>query len=101
MRRHDPPRPRPSRAPGVAGADRPDHAEGSIAIRARGDPGARHNAGSAIGIKHVLEPHPAPVEIEVDESRWPGAILENEQLGRAVHAEPRIVHLLAVDAKRP
>src|SRR2546430_12722009 len=55
----------------------------------------RLGAGSAVGVEHVLEPHPATVEVEVHEPRRAVAVLQDHQLGRAFHAVARMVHLLA------
>src|SRR5437879_13804145 len=41
---------------------------------------------SPIRVEHVLEPHPAPVEIQVHEARRPVAVLEHGQLGGALDA---------------
>src|ERR1044071_9181894 len=56
---------------------------------------------SPVRVEHVLEPHPAPVEVQVDEPGRPVAVLEDDQLGRSLDAVPRVrrpVLLPALDA---
>src|SRR5437870_4877108 len=55
---------------------------------------------SPIRVEHVFEPHPAPVEVQIDEAGWPVAVLQDDQLGRPVHPVPRVVHLLPVQPEQ-
>src|SRR3989441_5145619 len=52
---------------------------------------------SPVRVEHVLEPHPAPIEIQIHEPRRSVAVLENDQLGCPVHSVSRVVHLFPVD----
>src|SRR6266567_229421 len=51
---------------------------------------------SPIRVEHVLEPHPAPVEVQVHEAGRAVAVLEHDQFRGAVYPVARIVHLFAV-----
>src|SRR2546430_17188427 len=62
----------------------------------RSDPRRRHHQGSTVGIEHVLEPHPAPIEVEIHEPRRPVAVLQDQQLSGTLHAVARTVHLFAI-----
>src|SRR6266496_4712763 len=52
---------------------------------------------SPVRVQHILEPHPAPVEVQIHEPRRPVAVLQDDQLGRPVHSVPWVVHLFPVD----
>src|SRR5207244_4097136 len=54
---------------------------------------------STIRVEHILEPHPAAIEVQIHEARRPIAILQDDELGRSLHAVAGIVHLLAVNAE--
>src|SRR2546428_5882468 len=41
---------------------------------------------SSVRVEHILEAHPATIEIEIRESRGTVAVLGDDQLGRAIHA---------------
>src|SRR6266496_3000738 len=46
---------------------------------------------SPVRVQHILEPHPAPVEVQIHEPRRPVAVLQDDQLGRPVHSVPWVV----------
>src|SRR5207244_13590351 len=52
---------------------------------------------SPIRVEHAFDPHPAPVEVQIDEAGRPVAVLQDDQLGRPVHPVSRVVHLLPVE----
>src|SRR5207244_2726665 len=41
---------------------------------------------STIRVEHILEPHPAAIEVQIHEARRPIAILQDDELGRSLHA---------------
>src|SRR5438132_6200049 len=60
-------------------------------------PAMRNNLRvSPVRVQHILEPHPAPVEVQIHEAGRSVAVLEHDQFRGAVHAVAGIVHLLAV-----
>src|SRR5688572_2230348 len=57
-------------------------------------PGA---AESAVGLQHVFEPHPLLVEEQIDVPTRAVAVLEDDQLRRAVHIRGVVVHLMTIE----
>src|SRR5687767_4226124 len=53
----------------------------------------------AVGVEHVLEPHPLLVEVEIHVPGRTISILVHLQLGRAFDAERRFVHLFPIEAQ--
>src|SRR5687768_17453539 len=52
---------------------------------------------SAVGLQHVFEPHPLLVEVQVDVPARTVAVLQNDQLRRAVHVRCTVVHLMTIE----
>src|SRR5581483_12419626 len=60
---------------------------------------AKHSILSpgSLAVQQILEPEPAPVEVEVGEPGRAVPVLEHDELRRALDAVPRPVHLLPIE----